>query len=143
MPTAVAAGDLLGWVTLASVLISAALGLRQVLNFRDKRERESAAGEAFAKTVDSLADEDEVKQLAGAILLRRFFNAETEQGEAGLAYGTEALKVIAAVLRETPTGTLQKVLADGLAYSPDLHNADLQKCNLQDAFLGERPDRRP
>jgi uncharacterized protein YjbI with pentapeptide repeats len=143
MPTAVTAGDLQGWVAVVVGLGTVALGLLKYFDVRSKSERASAAGEAFAKTVDNLAAEDEVKQLAGAILLRRFFTQGTEQGEAELPYADEALAVIAAVLRDTPTGTLQKLLADGLAHAPDLAGVDLQGCNLSNAYLGERPDRRP
>jgi hypothetical protein len=47
--------------------------------------------------------------------------------------------VIAALLRNTPTGELQKLLADGLAYASGLQGADLQECNLSRAYLGRRP----
>lgn len=139
MVTAVAASEFQGWVALATALVA----LLKYFDFRSKSERASAAGEAFAKTVDDLAAEDEVKQLAGAILLRRFFNRGTEQGEKDMPYAKEALAVIAASLRDTPTGTFQKLLADGLAYAPSLADLDLQGCNLQNAYLGVRPDRRP
>lgn len=147
MFTAVTAGDLQsdlqGWVAIVAGLGTVVLGFLKYLNFRSRSERAGAAGEAFAKTVDDLAADDEVKRLAGAILLRRFFNAATEQGEKDMPYAREALGVITASLRDTPTGTFQKLLADGLAYSPDLGDLDLQGCNLQNAYLGERPDRRP
>jgi hypothetical protein len=143
MLTAVTAGELQGWVALVAGLGTAMLGLLKYFDFRSRSERASAAGEAFAKTVDDLAAEDEVKRLAGAILLRRFFSVGTEQGEKDMPYAKEALGVIAASLRDTPTGTFQKLLADGLAHAPDLGDIDLQGCNLQNAYLGERPDRRP
>lgn len=143
MLTAVTASELQGWVALVAGLATAVLGLFKYINFRSKSERASAAGEAFAKAVDDLAAGDEVKRLAGAILLRRFFKADTEQGEKSLPYAKEALGVIAASLRDAPTGTFQKLLADGLAHAPDLSDVDLQGCNLQNAYLGERPDRRP
>lgn len=37
-----------------------------------------------------------------------------------------------------PTGVFQKTLADGLAYGHDLSKADLQKTNLQDAYIGSK-----
>jgi hypothetical protein len=143
IPIGVTAGELQGWIALAAALGTAVLGLLKYFDFRSKSERRAAAGEAFAKTVDGLAAEDEVKRLAGAILLRRFFDSETEQGEKDMPYAKEALGVVAATLRGTPTGTLQKLLADGLAYAPRLQDIDLQRCNLQNAYLGERPDRKP
>jgi hypothetical protein len=33
---------------------------------------------------------------------------------------------------------VQKILADSLAYAPDLRAADLQRTKLQDAYLGDR-----
>jgi len=143
MEGAVSAGVLQAWVALVATLGTAVLGLVKYFNFRSRSERASAAGSAFAITVDALSADDEVKQLAGAILLRRFFNAETEQGQKYTPYEREALGVIAAVLRDAPAGTLQKLLADGLAYAPELVDLDLQGCNLQNAYLGERPDRKP
>jgi hypothetical protein len=143
MAGVVSAGGLQAWVALAAALGTAVLGLVKYFNFHSRSERASAAGSAFAATVDALSAEDEVKQLAGAILLRRFFNAETEQGQKYTPYAREALGVIAAVLRDAPPGTLQKLLADGLAFAPELADLDLQGCNLQNAYLGERPDRRP
>ena len=44
-------------------------------------------------------------------------------------------------LRDAPPSNLQKLLADGLAYAPSLQYADLQRCNLHEAYLGVRPDR--
>jgi uncharacterized protein YjbI with pentapeptide repeats len=76
--------------------------------------------------------------MAAAILLRRFFDIHSEQGAARLAYANEAVAIIAGVLRESETGPVQKVLADGLRYAPSLSQADLQGCNLTDAYLGEK-----
>src|SRR5205085_6403415 len=56
-------------------------------------------------------------------------------------YAKEAVAVIAALLRETEAGNFQKLLADGLGYARSLTYADLQGCNLQNAYLGARPDR--
>lgn len=142
MPIAVTAGEVQAWTALLAALATGMVALLKYFDFRSKSERASAAGEAFAQTVDGLAAEDEVKQLAGAILLRRFFDETTEQGKE-MPYAKEALAVIAASLRSTPTGALQKLLADSLAFAPDLGGIDLQGCNLRNAYLGERPDRRP
>jgi uncharacterized protein YjbI with pentapeptide repeats len=119
------------------------VGLLKYFDFRSRRDRASAAVQAFLSTVDALASEDNARRLAGAIMLRRFFDRSTEQGEKEAPYAKEAQGVMAALLRDIETGTLQKLLADGLSYSPSLRQADLQGCNLQNAYLGERPDRRP
>jgi uncharacterized protein YjbI with pentapeptide repeats len=143
MTTAVSIGELQGGLALVGGLATAVLGLLKYFNFRSRRERAAAAGQAFLTTVDALASDDEAKRLAGAILLRRFFDRSTEQGEKDIPYAKEAVGVIAALLRGTSPGNLQKLLADGLAFAPSLTDADLQGCNLQNAYLGKRPDREP
>jgi uncharacterized protein YjbI with pentapeptide repeats len=143
MLSAITSAELQGWTALVAGLATAILALLKYFDFRGKRERAAASGAAFAATVDALASKDEVRQLAAAILLRRFFDRETEQGGKDAPYAKEAVGVMAAILRGTPPGTLQKLLADGLAYAPTLVEVDLQGCNLQNAYLGERPDRKP
>jgi len=94
--------------------------------------------------VSALASDDAERRLAGAVLLRRFFDRSSELGVRDLLgrrrtpYAEEALSVIAAVLRGLPSGDLQKLLADGLAYAPTLKGADLQRTNLQGAYLSPR-----
>src|SRR5829696_9640903 len=98
----------------------------------------AAVGDAFNSVVSSLGSDAEVERLAAAIRLRRFFNPRTELGIVDTPYASEALNVIAAVLRTQKTGSFQKLLADGLAYAPSLCRADLQRTNLQKAYLGVR-----
>jgi pentapeptide repeat protein len=129
------------WIAVVGGLAAAILGILKYFNFRSRRERAALVGQAFASTVDGLASTDPARQFAGAILLRRFFDQRTEQGEGHSPYEKEAVAVIAALLRDIPTGNLQKLLADGLGYAPSLEDADLQRCNLQHAYLGVRPDR--
>jgi uncharacterized protein YjbI with pentapeptide repeats len=143
MTIALTAAQWQGWVAVVGGLAAAIVGLLKYFDFRSRRERAAAAGQAFIATVDALASEDEAKQLAGAILLRRFFDPATEQGERTTPYADEAVRVIAALLRGATPGTLQKLLADGLAFAPSLQNADLQNCVLVRAYLGVRPDREP
>jgi len=128
-----------GWIALVAGLGTAILGILKYFNYRSRRDRAATVGTSFVATVDALASDDRVKQLAAAILLRRFFDHRTEQGAAGAPYQHESIAVIAALLRATETGQLQKLLADGLAYAPSLRSADLQGCNLQHAYLsGDR-----
>jgi uncharacterized protein YjbI with pentapeptide repeats len=143
MTIALTAAQWQAWVAVVGGLATAALGLMKYFNFRSARDRAAAAGQAFLSTVDALASKDEARRLAGAILLRRFFDPATEQGERTTPYADEAVRVIAALLRGISPGTLQKLLADGLAFAPSLQNADLQGCVLERAYLGERPDRSP
>lgn len=127
------------WIAGITALATAALGILKYFNYRSRRDQISLVGEAFAQTVEGLSADAQAKQLAAAVLLRRFFDRETEQGAAGTPYEREAIAVIAALLRNTETGELQKLLADGLAYATSLHAADLQRCNLSRAYLGKRP----
>jgi uncharacterized protein YjbI with pentapeptide repeats len=130
------------WIALIAAFVTAMVGVLKYFNYRNRRDRVALVGQSFSETVDALSSKDEIKQLAAAILLRRFFDRKTEQGSAGAPYQQEAIRVIAALLRTTETGQFQKLLADGLAYAPTLQEADLQACNLTGAYLGRRPGRR-
>lgn len=127
------------WVAVIGALLAGVLGVLKYFDYRTHRDRISVVGQAFNSTVEGLSSDAETKKLAAAILLRRFFDEGTEQGAAGTPYEREAVAVIAALLRNTETGELQKLLADGLAYASGLQGADLQQCNLSRAYLGERP----
>ena len=133
--------QLQAWIGVIGALLTAIVGLFKYFEFRSRRDRLNAVGQAFDSVIDALGAQEEAKRLAGAILLRRFFDPRTEQGERSAPYAKEAVAVIAALLREAPAGNFQKLLADGLGYSRSLDDADLQGCNLQDAYLGARPDR--
>ncbi len=126
---------------LITVVIALGAGLAAVYKYFAHRERQAIVRTAFGEVVDALGSDDPVHRRAGAIMLRRFFDEKTEQGGKGTPYAQEALNVIAATLRNIETGSFQKLLADGLAYAPSLKRADLQKTNLQGAYLG-RVDKR-
>lgn len=127
------------WIGVVVALLAGVLGVLKYFDYRTHRDRISLVGQAFNSTVEGLSSDASEKKLAAAILLRRFFDEETEQGAAGTPYEREAVAVIAALLRNTQTGELQKLLADGLAYASNLQGADLQQCNLSRAYLGQRP----
>lgn len=119
-------------------ITTAVTGLIAALGFLNRRDKIRRVRESFDRVVTSLASTSEVERMAGAILLRRFFDRQTEVGVAGTPYAKEAVDVIGAILRGCPSGTFQKTLADGLAFAPTLERADLQRTNLQFAFLGVR-----
>ena len=134
------------WVNLAAAglaVLTGLLGLTQYLNFKSKRQRQAEVGEAFARVVSGLAAGAEVERLSSAALLRRFFDAKSEFGQAGLPYAGDATKVIAAVLRTEATGNVQKILADSLASAPSLRSADLQRANLQGCYWGKGSNGQP
>jgi hypothetical protein len=126
------------WAAAVAALLAGTLGVLRYFTYRTRRDRISIVGQAFNSTVEGLSSDADAKKLAAAILLRRFFDPETEQGAAGTPYEREAVAVIAALLRNTATGELQKLLADGLAYASSVQAADLQECNLTGAYLGQR-----
>src|SRR5687767_14193991 len=115
------------------------------MGYQSRRARLSTIRSAFNDVMEALASDDRERQLAGAVLLRRFFDPSSElavrdpTGRRRTPYSGEAISVIAAVLRALRTGDLQKLLADGLAYAPTLRAADLQRTNLQGAYLCPRP----
>ena len=137
-------------LTAAAGLLAAVLGVLQYFKYRTRRDRIAAIGGAFEAVVEALASDDEVKRMAAAIRLRRFFDRDAELAmggwrwpwstgneRAGLPYATDAVNVIAAILREQRPGNFQKLLADALTMAPAfaLAEADLQRANLQDAYL--------
>jgi len=126
------------WVGIIGSLVTIGVSVLGVLNFQQRRIKSAAVGADFKDVVDSLASDNATQRMAAAILLRRFFDIRSEQGAANLSYANEAVAVIAGLLRESKSGPIQKVLADGLRYAPSLSQADLQGCNLTGAYLGQK-----
>jgi uncharacterized protein YjbI with pentapeptide repeats len=126
------------WVAGVGALLAATLGLIKYFDYKSKRDRMAAVGASFTATVDALASDNATRRMAGAVLLRRFFNPDTEQGEVGTPYLPETVEVIAGLLRSPHSGDIQKALADGLRYARSLVGADLQKCDLSNAYLGRK-----
>lgn len=133
-----AASDVQVWAGMVGTIATVGVSVLGVLNFQRKRDTSAAVGAAFKDVVEALASDNTTQQMAGAILLRRFFDNNSEQGAGHTPYANEAVAVIAGLLRESPTGQIQKVLADGLRYAPSLVQADLQGCNLARAYFGRR-----
>ena len=138
------AADVGSAVSIGSAVVAALVAVLGVMGYQNRRARLSAIRTAFNDVVGALASDDSRQQLAAAVLLRRFFDPTSELGARDLLgrrrapYSGEALSVITAVLRGLPAGDLQKLLADGLAYAPTLEGADLQRTNLQGAYLSAR-----
>ncbi len=149
-------------------LLAALLGIFKYFNYRSNRDQKAAVGAAFGAVVSGLSGTDSVERLASALLLRRFFSRTSEYAKPGMPYADDAIGVIAATLRDEPTGNVQKVLADGLAFvetanagssafvlrqtSPPtqgLRYRDLQRANFRNAYLslqgpaGHRESARP
>lgn len=126
---------------IASVIVTGVAALLGVLGYQNRRAKQSEIRSAFADAIALLADEKVERRLAGAILLRRFFDPSSELGVRDIMfrrrapYAKEAQNVLAAVLRGVSSGDFQKLLADGLRHAQTLEKADLQRTNLQDAYL--------
>lgn len=130
--------DIAATLTAITAVIAGILGILKYFQYRTRRDKIMLVRQAFDTVVQSLASNVDVERMAGAILLRRFFDRETEVGIAGTPYWKEAVDVTAAILRGQVSGNFQKLLADGLAFAPTLERADLQRTNLQFAYLGAR-----
>lgn len=147
------ASSVQAWVAIVGGILTAVVGLLQYFRYRSKRDRMASVGTAFSSTVGSLRSDDDIERMAAAVLLRRFFERETEQGGRRRPYKRETVEVIAGILRslkadknkdknkdeDRDKDIFQKVLADGLRYARDLASADLQQCDLRGAYLGRKP----
>jgi hypothetical protein len=133
-----AASDVQVWTGIVGTFATVGVSVLGVVNFQRRRDRSAAVGAAFRDVMEGLASDNPTQQMAAAILMRRFFDNNAEQGAGRTPYAAEAVAVITGLLRESATGHLQKVLADGLRYAPSLAQADLQGCNLTRAYLGRK-----
>lgn len=103
-----------------------------------KKEKLHSIKESFHSTVTGLSSDKISEQIASAILLRRFFDKDSEFGLGRTPYAKEAVNVIAGLLRYESTNDFQKILGDGLAAAPNLINVDLQRTNLQNIYLSRK-----
>jgi len=127
-------------LTAMATLSGAIVGAFKYFSYRSKQDEIRLVRSSFDSVVASLRSDNSVERLAGAILLRRFFDQKTEVGIKGRPYWKEAVAVTTAILRGQPRSEFQKLLADGLAFAPTLEHADLQGTNLQLAYLGSREE---
>ena len=100
--------------------------------YRTKFEKRRDLQKQFNEVVTRLSSSNETTQLAAAVMLRRFYDAQIDRNK----FTDETIRVIASMLRILPSGVYQKTLGDGLAFAKALDYADLQRTNLQDLYLG-------
>lgn len=155
-----------GWVLLFAVISAVVYAVLKVVNFQTTTQKLNNAKLAFESVIKGLASERESERVAAAVMIRRFFDPYSEFGlslpgamfhkmamlipslnqrykNAATPYQIEAINLIASVLKGEPIGVVQKILADSLAYAPNLSHADLQSANLYGAYLGKKDDRNP
>lgn len=124
------------------VAISAIVGgilkfiINDIYDFKNSNRRKEESKNSLNSIISALSSADRTSQLSAAIMLRRFMNTKISNEFPHLQ--TEAINVIASMLKFLPTGVFQKTLADGLAYAVNLSGTDLQRTNLQDAYLGRK-----
>ncbi len=128
--------ELKGVFTIIGAVVGGVYAFLKVIEYKTKSAKIAAVGESFTTTINKLSSKDDTEKISAAILLRRFFDPKTEMGIGSTPYAKEAVNVIAASLRTLPANNFQKILADSLAYAPTLRSIDLQKTNLQNAYLG-------
>lgn len=117
---------------------------------RITHENKKNIGLAFKETVEGLSSSNIEVRMSSAILLRRFFDGDSEFGvgnklfkfigkNSSPPFAKDGVNVIAAVLKTLKTSEFQKVLADSLKFAPSscLKNGDFQRANLSKAYLGE------
>ena len=124
-----------------AAVVGGMIAILQYFKLTTHRDKVAAVRKSFEGVVASLASEKEIDRLAGAILLRRFFDPRAEVTTKGEPYVVETVNVMAAILRSQPSSNFQKLLADGLVFAPSLQRADLQRTNLHNAYLGSRGER--
>lgn len=122
--------------TIVGAVVGGVYAFLKIIEYKTTSAKIVAVGESFSSTINKLSSKDETEKIYAAILLRRFFDPKTEMGIGSTPYAKEVVNIIGASLRTLPTNNFQKILADSLAYAPTLKNIDLQKTNLQNAYLG-------
>jgi uncharacterized protein YjbI with pentapeptide repeats len=129
--------DYAGMVTSITAVLAGILAILKYFNYRSRQDELRLVAADFHAVVAALRSDALIERMAGAISLRRFYDATAESGK-DTPYRNEALGVTTAILRGQATSDFQKLLADGLGFAGSLYRADLQKTNLQFAYLGAR-----
>jgi hypothetical protein len=70
------------WLGAIATLLTTIAGV--YLNYKSRRERIAEVGSTFASTVDALSTDNDVKRMAAAVLLRRFFDERSELAVRGV-----------------------------------------------------------
>ena len=73
-------------LTATGAVVGGIYSILKYFNYRTRRDKIILVRQAFDAVVKSLASNVEVERMAGAILLRRFFDPETEVGIVGTPY---------------------------------------------------------
>lgn len=126
-----------GALNIIGILIILLLAFWRYVAANSKENKLNSVKSSFVSVTAQLSSPNETDKISAAILLRRFFDTNTEMGLKGRPFKKEAVNLIAGMLKVEPTGRLQKILAEGLIYAETIINQDLQKVNLHDVHLGK------
>lgn len=136
-------GILGGVVTLLGLLFTIFKIYEKNIYAKITKARLENIRESFYKVVKGLSSNNPSEKIASAILLRRFFNPESEFAveatkKNNVPYSDETINVLAGLLRYEKTSDFQKILGDGLSFAQNLNEADLQRTNLQNVYLSRK-----
>ena len=132
------AAGVIAVITVVSAIVVGVLKfiINDIYDFKNSNKRKEESKNSLTSVISNLSSSENTSKLSAAIMLRRFMNTKISHEFPYLQ--TEAINVIASMLKVLPTGVFQKTLADGLAYAVNLSNVDLQRTNLQDTYLGRK-----
>lgn len=132
------AAGIIAVITVVSAIVVGVLKfiINDIYDFKNSNRRKEESKNSLTSIISNLSSSENTSKLSAAIMLRRFMNTKISHEFPYLQ--TEAINVIASMLKVLPTGVFQKTLADGLAYAVNLSNVDLQRTNLQDTYLGRK-----
>ena len=132
------AAGIIAVITVVSAIVVGVLKfiINDIYDFKNSNKRKEESKNSLTSIISNLSSSENTSKLSAAIMLRRFMNTKISHEFPYLQ--TEAINVIASMLKVLPTGVFQKTLADGLAYAVNLSNVDLQRTNLQDTYLGRK-----
>lgn len=136
------AAGLIAVITVISAIVVGVLKfvINDIYDFKNSNKRKEESKNSLTSIISNLSSSENTSKLSAAIMLRRFMNTKISHEFPYLQ--TESINVIASMLKILPTGVFQKTLADGLAYAVNLTDADLQRTNLQDVYLGRKDSAR-
>jgi hypothetical protein len=91
---------------------------------------------SFNSIVIKLSSPNMSEKISSAILLRRFFDNNSEFSiKNQTPFASSAIDVIAGLLRYEKTSDFQKILGDSIKYCKTIKKIDLQRTNLQNVYF--------
>lgn len=110
-----------GMYSITTVIIAIVVFIYQNKKYRNERYKQYAS--------DLYREDNPTAQITSAILLRSYLKPKLFGFSK--SYAKDTLNLIAALLRHTPSGNLQKTLADSLSYVVEADGQDFQYANMR------------